>query len=492
MPKVAYEFSGFRFEPFNLRLLHRGRVIPLTGKSVDTLLVLLQHPDTLVTKETLMAAVWPDLAVEENNLNRQISILRKALAQDSEPELIETVPRHGYRFAGPVRPVDLAPADQATAGQQAMTPSAMAAIELPVGERWTAALTRRPARWLAGTAAVLALTAGAAFGWKWYQGRHATRQSDAARERGDGLLREKNARGAVAELQQAVRLDPNNARAYGSLAHALAALATVDSSSARRPAGSSPAVTAAERGVALDPLCGECQGTLGMFLFYHDWRWVDAETHYREAIRLEPQREGIRASHAMLLSAVGEYDKALDEIELALRKQPYQVSWLTIRSSILYLARRYPEAVAAADQTLLVSNKDRGAWEWRSKALFQMGRGAEAVQALAQEPFASQSSELDQAVREGGTDGGLRKLLEITSDWRGLVEHSWRRGPWRALLKDTEGALDEVERAYEARRLNTIYFGVDPVYDGIRDHPRFQKVLAGMGLKDVLANRATP
>lgn len=136
--------------------------------------------------------------------------------------------------------------------------------------------------------------------------------------------------------------------------------------------------------------------------------------------------------------------------------------------------------------TARVSNKDNGAWEWRSRALLQLGRGDEALRALAQAPFAEFSADLDRAVREGGGDAGLRRLLELTDDWRGRIDHSWRRGPWRAQLHDLGGALDEVERAVEARRLNAIYIGVDPAYDAVCGHPRFQKVLETMGLKDLL------
>ena len=335
-------------------------------------------------------------------------------------------------------------------------------------------------------AALLAVTAAGGFGLRWYPRQRAVCAAEAARERGDALLREGNAAGAVAQLQQAIQLDSDNARTYGSLAHALARLASAESSSAYRPRGQSPAVAAARRGVELDPQCAECRGTLGMFLFYHDWMWADAEAEYREALRLDPDSEGIRASYAMLLSAIGRQSEALKEIEFSLERRPYQLAWHVIRTSILYMARRYPEAIAAADQTLLVSNKETGGWEWRSKALFQLGRGPEAIRALAQGTFANHSADLDRAVREEGTEGGLRKLLEVTGDWRGRVESSWRRGPWCVLLKDTEGALAEVERAYEARRLNAIYLGVDPVYDGIRDHPRFQRVLDGMGLKQIM------
>lgn len=472
MAKTAYEFGGFRFEPFNLRLLHQDQVLSLTGKATDTLLVLVQHPDTLVTKEAVIQAVWPDIAVEENNLNQQISVLRKVLAQTGERELIETVARRGYRFVGPVRAIDVAGLALLTAETPRLEP---------------ARRTARAFRWLVvAAAAAIVLAVGLGLGWRWSETWRLQGASRAAEARASELMRANNARGAAAELQEAIRLNPNNAQAYGALAHALNSLAFEVSSSAYRPAGQSPSVEAARRSVELDPNCGECHGTLGMFLFYHDWEWAKSEAHYREAIRLEPDAGGIRASHAMLLSALGRNKEALQEIEFALRQNPYQLTWLGIRASILYLGRQYHEAIAAADQALLIAPKNGGAWETRSKALFLSGRGAEAVKALAQEPFGAYSAALDNAVREGGPEAGLRLLLDATGDWRGKVEHSWRRGPWRALLHDPDGALEEVERAYQARRLNAIYLGVDPVYDGIRNHPRFQKVLEGMGLKDLL------
>src|SRR5262245_33595049 len=107
MRPIAYEFGdGFRFEPENQRLVHHGQAIPLTGKSADTLPGLIEHAGTLVTKEVLMSAVWPGLAVEENNLNQQISAVRKALGRNGGPDPIETVPRRGYRFVPAVRQVD--------------------------------------------------------------------------------------------------------------------------------------------------------------------------------------------------------------------------------------------------------------------------------------------------------------------------------------------------------------------------------------------------
>jgi hypothetical protein len=66
---------------------------------LDTLCVLVSRPGHLIGKNDLIAAVWPDTVVEENNLAHNINALRKALG---DAALIETVPGKGYRFLGAV------------------------------------------------------------------------------------------------------------------------------------------------------------------------------------------------------------------------------------------------------------------------------------------------------------------------------------------------------------------------------------------------------
>ena len=95
----VYEFGPFRLEVKEHRLVREGRPIPLTGKAFDTLRVLVERHGSLVSKRDLMNAVWPESVVEENNLDRSISAVRKALGEKAtEHHYIETVPRVGYRF----------------------------------------------------------------------------------------------------------------------------------------------------------------------------------------------------------------------------------------------------------------------------------------------------------------------------------------------------------------------------------------------------------
>jgi len=95
----VYEFGPFRLETRERRLLRDGRPVRLRGKVLDTLCVLVSQPGRLIEKDELIAAVWPDTVVEENNLAHNINALRKALG---DAALIEPVSGKGYRFLGVV------------------------------------------------------------------------------------------------------------------------------------------------------------------------------------------------------------------------------------------------------------------------------------------------------------------------------------------------------------------------------------------------------
>jgi DNA-binding winged helix-turn-helix (wHTH) protein/pimeloyl-ACP methyl ester carboxylesterase len=99
----TYEFGPFRLEVEERRLIRAGRAVPLRTKVFDTLRVLVEHAGRLLTKQELMQQIWPDAIVEENNLNHNISALRRALGEQvTGQRYIETVPRVGYRFVAHV------------------------------------------------------------------------------------------------------------------------------------------------------------------------------------------------------------------------------------------------------------------------------------------------------------------------------------------------------------------------------------------------------
>jgi TolB-like protein/Tfp pilus assembly protein PilF len=101
----VYGFGDFHLHA-GTRLLTGcdGKPVTLTPKAYDTLAYLVEHAGAVVHKEELMRAVWPDTAVEENNLTQNISLLRRALGEGrGDHRYIATVPGRGYQFIAPVR-----------------------------------------------------------------------------------------------------------------------------------------------------------------------------------------------------------------------------------------------------------------------------------------------------------------------------------------------------------------------------------------------------
>ena len=119
----VYEFGQFRLDQAERLLSRNGEAVSLTPKVFDTLLLLIQNAGHLVDKEELMKAIWPDSFVEEANLNRSISTLRRVLGEaPTGPRYIETVPKRGYRFIAAVTESEkdeLAPQTEIQASTQA-------------------------------------------------------------------------------------------------------------------------------------------------------------------------------------------------------------------------------------------------------------------------------------------------------------------------------------------------------------------------------------
>src|SRR5262245_37002224 len=103
-PKV-YSFGPFRLEIGERRLLREGQVVPLTGKAFDTLRLLVEGAGTLQQQQSLIEQLWPDVVVEQNNLQYNVSLVRRALAGAPGVE-IQTVRSQGYRLVADVQAVE--------------------------------------------------------------------------------------------------------------------------------------------------------------------------------------------------------------------------------------------------------------------------------------------------------------------------------------------------------------------------------------------------
>src|ERR1700732_2411731 len=104
---ATIEFGRFSVLPRRREVLAEGQPLARGGRAFDVLMALIEASGAVVDKNTLMNRVWPDRIVEENSLQAQISVLRKAFAADRD--LIRTVAGRGYQFTGVVRTVSTGP-----------------------------------------------------------------------------------------------------------------------------------------------------------------------------------------------------------------------------------------------------------------------------------------------------------------------------------------------------------------------------------------------
>jgi eukaryotic-like serine/threonine-protein kinase len=129
LEKRVYRFSDFELEPDERRLSEAGKPIALTPKVFDTLVLLVERSGRVVSKDELMRLIWPRGYVDESNLTKHIWLIRRALGEgDHDSRFIETVPKLGYRFVGPVTASARPPADFPDAMPPEPVPPVIAAL----------------------------------------------------------------------------------------------------------------------------------------------------------------------------------------------------------------------------------------------------------------------------------------------------------------------------------------------------------------------------
>jgi pimeloyl-ACP methyl ester carboxylesterase/DNA-binding winged helix-turn-helix (wHTH) protein len=99
---TIYSFGSFRLDPVERLFFDGSSTVTLPPKVFDTLLMLIENNGRVLTKERMLAEIWDDSFVEENNLAQNISHLRRVLGETGEAKFIETVPKYGYRFVAAV------------------------------------------------------------------------------------------------------------------------------------------------------------------------------------------------------------------------------------------------------------------------------------------------------------------------------------------------------------------------------------------------------
>jgi DNA-binding winged helix-turn-helix (wHTH) protein len=129
---MLWHFGPFRLDRTNAELWRAEQPVTLRPKTFEVLVYLVMHAGQLVTKEALLDAIWPEMAVGEGVLKTSMNELRKALGETAKaPQWIATVHRRGYRFVAPVTMVESSPFEEVPTTPPAPLPAPAPVPALP-------------------------------------------------------------------------------------------------------------------------------------------------------------------------------------------------------------------------------------------------------------------------------------------------------------------------------------------------------------------------
>jgi TolB-like protein/DNA-binding winged helix-turn-helix (wHTH) protein/tetratricopeptide (TPR) repeat protein len=292
-------------------------------------------------------------------------------------------------------------------------------------------------------------------------------------------------RTAVEFFEQAIEKDPGYALAYVGLADSWVPRAWY---AYLPPKEAFPrAKEAVTRALELDPDLAEAHTTLGFINLYHDWDWTAAEREFRRAIQLNANYANAHHWYAEYLSLVGRHEAAIREAERARELDPLSSIINTWVGSRYFFARRYDTAV---QQYRNVVEQDPNF----VPAHLALGQAYEQTKM-----FPGAISELEKAVRLSGgsplyvaalahaygVTGRRTDTLRLIDDLKKLATRRYVASFDMAVawlgLRDNERALASLETAVEDRSPRLLFLMVEPRFDPLRSHPRFERLLQRIG-----------
>jgi DNA-binding winged helix-turn-helix (wHTH) protein/TolB-like protein/Tfp pilus assembly protein PilF len=289
----------------------------------------------------------------------------------------------------------------------------------------------------------------------------------------------KDLEAAVREFEAAIAADERFAPAWSGLADARVLRGT------DFPAEFALARAAAEKALSLDPDLAEAHASLAMARFFGEWDFAGAEREFQRALSLAPGYATAHDWYAYWLVSAGRFDEAVAEIRSAREIDPTSLNMNRDVGHILLYARRFDEAAAQlksvvrmdpsyphvrlylAAALLYASHLEEASTE--ARALSAAGGDVEELQALI-EARAGRLEALRRYIPKllHAADSGTAKPDTVAS------AYGW--------LGDKDQAFRWLERDFEAHDFYLVFLKVDPVFDPLRNDPRFGDLLRKIGL----------
>ena len=302
---------------------------------------------------------------------------------------------------------------------------------------------------------------------------------------------EEGFRKALGYFQAAIASDAEYALPYAGLADCYNLLCSYG---AVPPSDACPlAVEAATKALTFDRRLAEAHTSLGYSRFIYDWDWSGAEAAFKRAIELNADYATAYHLYSDYLTASGRFDEALAALRRAQELEPLSLIINTDISWVLFHARRYAQARDRLAPALEMDPAFPAARWVLGLNLLQEGMHAEAIdefqtalRILPDTPFVLASLGHAYAV-----DGQQREALQVIDELHDLAGRHYV-SPYHiatiyAGLAEHDLAFQYLERAYSERAHWLIYLNVVPLFDGLREDPRFEALATRVGHQTALS-----
>ena len=287
-------------------------------------------------------------------------------------------------------------------------------------------------------------------------------------------------------FQKAIELDPDYAPAHAGLAEAYNRLSGWNAIPPHE--GFPKARTEAEKAIALNGELSGAHGTLGMVKHFYDWDWQGAETEFKRAIEISPNDADVRQYYSYHLSAMGRFDEALAQMKQALELDPLSLDKNAGIGEIYYFRRNYDEALEQYRRALEMDSGS-GFLQWAIGNVYaRKGMYGEAIAAYEKSiPLSGDSPDepasLANVLALSGKHQEARTIL-LDLEQRSSKQYisPAALAVIYSALGDKQQAFALLEKAYQRRDMLLVLLKTDPMFDGMRDDPRFADLVRRVGL----------
>jgi eukaryotic-like serine/threonine-protein kinase len=291
---------------------------------------------------------------------------------------------------------------------------------------------------------------------------------------------------AIDFFEQAIREDSGYALAYTGLADSFALL--LDYRSVPVAEWHERAKEYARKALALDESLAEAHTSLAWSLFIYDWDWEGAAAEFRRAIELDPRYATAHQWHAFSLASRGRLDEALLEGHVAQELDPASVSIRRTLGWLYYYARRYEQAGYHLSRAVEMNPEAEETYRVLGLSLAMQGDLVEAERGLREAITLRGAGAYAIATlgyvlaRCGDREGAIRQLRDLEQRAQAGYVSPVAFATLYLGLGDVEAALNWTERAREERRGWVAYLRVNPIFDPLRESPRFHALVEKMRL----------